>query len=199
MDAEIWNRRYQKEEFVYGKRPNDYLKEQLDGLPVGKILLPGEGEGRNALYAALKGWQVEAFDQSESGKQKAVKLALENKVKINYKVADVRSYPYLPEYYEAVAVVFLHLPSALRKDFHQQLASSLKPGGTLIMEVFHKQQILRSSGGPKDADMLYTEEELLADFNTLQIITLSHTLAELNEGPLHKGTAEVIRLLAKKI
>ncbi len=199
MDAEIWNRRYQNEEFVYGTRPNAYLQEQLKNMSAGKILLPGEGEGRNALFAALKGWQVDAFDQSESGKQKADKLALENKVEINYKVSDVRTYPYLPEIYDAVAVVFLHLPSSLRKDFHQQLVSCLKPGGTLIMEVFHKQQIHRSSGGPKDADMLYTEEELLTDFNTLQIITLDHTLTELNEGPLHKGTAEVIRLLAKKL
>ena len=44
-----WNERYRKEEFAYGEEPNNYLKEQLSKLPVGTILFPAEGEGRNAV------------------------------------------------------------------------------------------------------------------------------------------------------
>lgn len=53
--AEIWNERYSGSDYVYGENPNAYLKEQLATLSVGDILFVGEGEGRNAVYAASIG------------------------------------------------------------------------------------------------------------------------------------------------
>lgn len=66
----MWDRRYNQEEYVYGVAPNVFLKSLLDTLPVGSILLPAEGEGRNAVYAAQLGWQVDATDLSEMGKKR---------------------------------------------------------------------------------------------------------------------------------
>src|SRR5690554_7596542 len=60
--ADIWNKRYSGKEFVYGEQPNIFLQQQLEKLPVGHILLAGEGEGRNAVYAATLGWKVTAYD-----------------------------------------------------------------------------------------------------------------------------------------
>ena len=80
--TERWNERYSKKEFAYGEQPNQFLKEQLENLPVGSILFPAEGEGRNAVYAAKLGWDVYAFDISIEGKNKAMKLAEANKVSI---------------------------------------------------------------------------------------------------------------------
>ena len=77
-----WNDRYSKEEFAYGEEPNNYLKEQLTKLTVGRILFPAEGEGRNAVYAAKLGWTVSAFDISNEGKLKTLKLAEKNNVMI---------------------------------------------------------------------------------------------------------------------
>ena len=73
--ADFWNERYAQKEFVYGTQPNTFFKEQLDKLDTGNILLPAEGEGRNAVFAASQGWDVLAFDISESGKKKAIQLA----------------------------------------------------------------------------------------------------------------------------
>ena len=53
-----WNERYSKEEFAYGDQHNNYLKEQLEKLKIGKILFPAEGEGRNAVFAAKLGWVI---------------------------------------------------------------------------------------------------------------------------------------------
>jgi hypothetical protein len=64
----MWNDRYGKIEFAYGEQPNNFLKEQLIKIPAGTILFPAEGEGRNAIYAATQGWNVNAFDQSIEGK-----------------------------------------------------------------------------------------------------------------------------------
>ncbi|MDX1604123.1 MAG: SAM-dependent methyltransferase, partial [Salinimicrobium sediminis] len=83
---EFWNERYQREEYIYGKDPNEYLKAQLKNLTPGRILFPAEGEGRNAVHAAKKGWQVSAFDQSEEGRKKALRLAEAEGVEIDYTV-----------------------------------------------------------------------------------------------------------------
>jgi hypothetical protein len=37
---------------MYGTTPNEFFKQQLDLLEPGNILLPADGEGRNAVYAA---------------------------------------------------------------------------------------------------------------------------------------------------
>lgn len=68
----MWDQRYAQSEYVYRTNPNEFFKKELANLTPGKILLPAEGEGRNAAYAAEKGWTVSAFDQSEEGRKKAL-------------------------------------------------------------------------------------------------------------------------------
>jgi hypothetical protein len=65
--SNTWNERYSKTEYVYGEIPNVFFAAQLGTLQPGNIILPCEGEGRNAVYAASQGWNVEAFDSSEAG------------------------------------------------------------------------------------------------------------------------------------
>lgn len=64
MLNEFWNNRYETHNSVYGDEPNDFFKSFIDTCRPGSVLLPAEGEGRNAIYAAKKGWQVDAFDFS---------------------------------------------------------------------------------------------------------------------------------------
>lgn len=73
----FWNERYAEKEFAYGILPNEFLKNTLEPMSPGKILFVCEGEGRNAVYAAQKNWDVTAFDLSEEGKNKALNLAQE--------------------------------------------------------------------------------------------------------------------------
>ena len=54
----FWNERYAVTDYIYGKAPNEFFVEQLSTLTPGRILLPAEGEGRNAVYAAKQGWDV---------------------------------------------------------------------------------------------------------------------------------------------
>ena len=84
---DFWNERYASTEYVYGKEPNQYFKQILCSLSPGKILLPAEGEGRNAVYAASLGWQVYAYDFSERAYKKAMALAAEKKYAFTMKLA----------------------------------------------------------------------------------------------------------------
>lgn len=196
---EQWNQRYSSDTYIYGKEPNKFFKEELDKLTPGKILLPAEGEGRNAVYAAMKGWQVDAVDYSEAGKEKALRLAAERNVRINYTVNDLVSLSPGENIYDAAGIVFVHLDSEIRERFHQAIIKSLKPGGTLIMEVYEKDQIKMTSGGPKDIELLYSLEEIVEAFVDLDFISLSKENIILNESDLHSGEAWVIRFVAKRI
>lgn len=194
----FWNERYGSETFVYGKSPNLFFKSVLDTLSAGKLLLPCEGEGRNAVYAATKGWQVDAFDQSEAGQTKCRLLAREFQVTVHYEIADATAYDYGANRYDAVALIFAHFPSSIRGAIHSQCAKALRPGGLFILEAFTPEQLQYESGGPKDPDMLYSEAILRGDAEGLDILQLETMITQLEEGPFHRGKASVIRLLARK-
>lgn len=195
----IWNERYQNEDFQYGKSPNDFFKSAIKNIKPGKILIPAAGEGRDAVYAAKLGWNVEAFDLSEMAKEKAIILSKDNKVEISFEVADVQSINYPENSFDVIAPIFFHLPEQLRKDFHLKCIKWLKAGGKIILEAFTKNQIKNTSGGPKDLNLLYSKEEIAEDFKELKIELLQETSRNLNEGPLHQGKADLLQFIGTKI
>ena len=198
MGDNFWDTRYSESEYAYGTEPNEYFKNELDMLGAGKLLLPGEGEGRNAVYAAKNGWGVTAIDLSTEGKNKANKLAYKNKVDINYIVSPLDKYTYTKNEYDAIALIFVHFNRDIREKIHRDITRSLKKGGVLLIEAFSKSQINNDSGGPKDISSLYSIEDLQQDFSEFTIESLSEHQIQLSEGPYHKGKADVIRLKAVK-
>ena len=196
--SSFWNERYNQKEYVYGEEPNVFFAEQIDKLKAGTIILPCEGEGRNAVYAASKGWIVNAFDMSIEGRNKALQLAEKQKVNLNYIIEDASLVNYQENSADVVAFIFSHLPEPIRKQIHARAITWLKPGGRIIIEVFNPLQLNNSSGGPKDITMLCTEEILLEDFGKLHIELLETLQIDLNEGKYHEGKADVIRFVGIK-
>ena len=196
---EFWNNRYAEKDFAYGTEPNDFLKDELEKLPAGKILFVCEGEGRNAVFAAKQNWIVEAFDLSEEGKRKASLLAKQNNVSINYQIANASTIEYSENSFHVVVLIYAHFPETIRKSVHERIVSWLKPGGLVVMEAFNPNQLKNTSGGPKDLTMLYTKEIMTDDFKDLMVQQISTETIELNEGKYHIGKADVIRFVGKKI
>lgn len=201
--TERWNERYSKEEFAYGKQPNNYLKEQLEKMDAGKILFPAEGEGRNAVFAAGLGWTVSAFDISTEGKKKAMLLAAANKVTIDYRVGELPALDYKNEEFDAIALIYAHFPAAVKSVYHKTLDNYLRKGGIVIFEAFskkHMDYLARNEkiGGPKDSGMLFSTDEIKSDFANYEIIELAEKEIELNEGLFHNGTGSVIRFVGRK-
>lgn len=198
-----WNERYSKDEFAYGEEPNNYLKEQLTKQDVGTILFPAEGEGRNAVYASKMGWKVSAFDISNEGKSKALKLAEKNNVTIDYKVGELETLGFENEQFDAIALIYAHFPADIKSKYHQTLDKYLKNGGIIIFEAFSKKHIdyvtaNEKVGGPKDIDSLFSIDEIKADFPNYEVIELVEKEIELNEGIFHNGTGSVIRFVGRK-
>lgn len=199
MNTEFWNERYANPEFAYGTNPNEFLKEQLSQIhDKGTILFPAEGEGRNAVYAAKLGWETYAFDTSVEGKKKALQLAENSNVQIDYETAGYESFnPKIQ--FDIVCLIYAHVPPHQRKEYYQKCIGWLKPNGIIILEGFSKNQLGLASGGPKDAAFLYSVDELKNEFEGLQFSMLEEQFIELNEGEFHHGKASVIRMIGSKL
>lgn len=194
----FWDQRYSEQAWVYGKDPNGFFKSFIDSHTPGKLLLPAEGEGRNAAYAAGKGWEVHAVDFSHVARDKALRRAGEESLSIYYELADLSVWS-TDLSFDYIALIYAHFPEAFRMQLHRKLADRLVPGGQLILEGFAKDQIHYTSGGPKDISMLYSIDMLALDFRELEIESMEKTVRVINESDFHQGKASIIRMITKKI
>lgn len=200
---EFWNERYSKPDYAYGIEPNEFFKLQISRLPKGKILMPAEGEGRNAVYAAQIGWEVEAFDQSAEGRLKALELAKKKQVNISYQVGTINDLS-LPEHsFDAMGLIYAHFPAEIKSSYHSYLIETLRTGGIVIFEAFSKKHLDYKKtnpavGGPDNLAMLFSIDEIEADFYDFDVIELIEQEINLNEGTFHVGTGSVIRFVGKK-
>jgi SAM-dependent methyltransferase len=197
---DFWNSRYSESEYVYGKEPSLFFKNEIDRLTPGSLFLPGEGEGRNAVYAAKKGWDVHALDISEEGRKKALALAEEHRVIIRYSLESIETAPISPITFDVAAFIFVHLPPELFSVAIKKTAQSLKPGGKLIFQLYTKSQLGRDSGGPKSIEMLFDLENFSSTLIKLgfHLPDIREEEILLNEGKFHSGKAMVIRGVAHK-
>lgn len=196
----FWDQRFTQVPHLYGILPNQWLADfvkQRNTRP-GKAFLPGEGEGRNAGFLLQNGWKVTAADQSEIARKHALEQWGHYGESLQYMLASMESVAFPESQFDLIASIYLHLPKDIRQKIHTQYISWLKPGGWLLLEGFHVDQVSFSSGGPKDIDMLFTPEMLRLDFEGLEIMYLATQTLHLNEGVGHAGEGRVVRLLARK-
>ena len=198
-----WDERYKGEHYAYGKEPNAFFREWLQKFKPGSILMAADGEGRNGVFAAVHGWKVTSFDLSVEGKSKALQLARENNVAIEYIVGDLEQLDFEKESFDAIGLIYAHFAADKKSILHKKLDGYLKPGGIIIFEAFSKTHLqLRmlnpSVGGPQDINMLFSKEELIADFKNYDILTLEEEEILLNEGAYHIGKGSVIRFVGRK-
>jgi hypothetical protein len=154
------------------------------------------------VWLAERGHTITAIDSSPVGLAKARALAAERGVSIETVEADLAHWDPESATCDAVVLIYVHLPPAIRPTIHRALWSTLSPGGLIILEAFHPRQLAHQSGGPKDETMLYTLDLLRADLAGVADATFDEVVAwegktELDEGPGHQGPAYVTRLVAR--
>jgi hypothetical protein len=132
------------------------------------------------------------------GRDKALAFASSSGVVINYRICPLEEFPFQANYYDVVGLTFFHAHDPYRTYLHKQVCNTLLPGGTVILEAFHKEQLGKNTGGPQSLEMLFDEEMLLSDFAGLEPVLLEKQIVTLNEGPFHQGEASVIRFAGIK-
>lgn len=193
-----WDARFgSTEEHLYGVEPNEFLAAVAPRIPPGsRVLSLGEGEGRNAVHLASLGHRVTAVDASSVGLAKARRLADARGVSIETVVTDLSDYAIEPGAWDAIVVIFCHLPPGLREQVHRQVVRGLRPGGLLLLEAYTPEQLRFRTGGPPVRDLLYSAEMLRRDFAGLDFELLQEVERDVIEGRLHTGRASVVQAIA---
>jgi SAM-dependent methyltransferase len=196
----MWDERYAAPGYLFGTEPAHFLVDQAAHLPErGRILAVADGEGRNSVFLASRGLDVIAFDASRVAVEKARTLAAERGVSARFEVADVDGWDWAPETYDAVVAVFIQFaPPPMRARLFQGMKRTLKPGGVLMLHGYRPEQIDYGTGGPPQADNMYTEAMLGDAFGDMRILRLAAYDREIEEGKGHAGMSALIDLIAVK-
>lgn len=196
--AQTWNSRFSKDGYVFGTEPNEWLRRHASVWhPGSRILCVADGEGRNSVWLAKQGHQVEAFDISDVGVGKARRLAQESQVAVDFAVAGCDDFAWKQGHYDGVVAIFVQFADPdLRARLFENMMRTLKPGGALILVGYTPRQLEYGTGGPSVLSHLYTSELLRESFANLHIRVLDEYETELAEGDGHKGRSAVIGFVA---
>ncbi len=197
MDATGWDARYAETPHVWSPDPNPVVVQTLADRTPGTALDLGTGEGRHALWLAERGWRVTAVDFSAEAIRKAratqERHAPGTEGRVEWVHGDVLADPPPPGGYDAVLLMYLHLPAAERRRVHRAAARALAPGGELLVVGHDTTNLSHGIGGPQNTAILFTAEDVLEDLRTDDGEHASPDLevvrAERIERPVDGGTA----------
>jgi SAM-dependent methyltransferase len=196
----VWDKRYSGEGFLFGTEPAAFVKAHVHLLTPGQTALcVADGEGRNSVFLAEQGLAVTAMDASPVGVEKARRLAAERGVSIDFRIADVLSWEWIPNSYDIVLAVFIQfLTPDERPAVFEGMKRTLRPGGYLLLHGYRPEQVDYATGGPPYRENMYTVDLLRQAFGDLSIERLAAYDTVIKEGTGHDGVSALIDLVAKK-
>jgi cyclopropane fatty-acyl-phospholipid synthase-like methyltransferase len=197
---ETWDARFSSDEYIFGTEPNVWLAQHADLFKPGmRVLAVADGEGRNSVWMAQQGLQVDAFDISPVGIEKAKKLAQQQGVQVNFSIHGVDDYPWTTGDYDAVVAIFIQFADPdTRATLFKRMKSALKPDGVILLQGYTPKQLEYKTGGPPNLSHLYTEELLQDAFGDLDVSELTSYEQVLTEGTQHHGQSALIGLVARR-
>ena len=167
---ERWNRRWAGEERVHASTaPSRFVVAEVADLPPGAALDLACGAGRNAVWLAEQGWRVTAVDFSGVALRMARSLEAERRVAVEWVEADVLAWTPPPRAYDLVCVLYLQLPAGERRTALARAAAAVRPGGTLLVLGHDLLNLTDGWGGPTQADVLFTPDDVVAEVGDLRI------------------------------
>jgi SAM-dependent methyltransferase len=194
----MWDEIYVGADYLFGTEPADFLlHEALRLPPASRVLCVADGEGRNSTHLAGLGHHVTAMDGSGVAVEKARKLAAARDVSVDFRHADISLWDWRPDAFDAVIAIFIQFAGpALRHTIHKGIASTLRPGGLLLMHGYAPRQVGYGTGGPPDPENMYTLPLLCADFPGWQVLHAADRDAEIHEGRGHSGKSALVDFVA---
>ena len=196
----VWDERYAGDEYHFGTEPNAFLASQQSLLKPGmSCLAVADGEGRNGVWLAGQGLDVLSVDASSVAQEKARKLARQRGVEVKFELVDLTQWDWGENRFDMVAAIFIQFaPPELREQMFAHIKRCLKPGGLLLLQGYTPRQLHYRTGGPSQAENLYTEALLRSAFDDMQILHLREHDDIISEGSGHSGMSALIDLVARK-
>ena len=152
--------------------PAAFLVANMKLLPKGRVLDLAMGSGRNSVYLAREGFDVEGIDISPEAVSKAQELASGEKVNIKTSVADLETGFRIPadRYDVIICFYYLHRPLI------PEIKHGLRPGGIVVCETYNSDQA--EWGRPKNPEHLLKPGELLNMFCEYRILRYREGIIE---------------------
>jgi SAM-dependent methyltransferase len=199
-ELQRWETRFSTPDYLFGKAPNQFLKNHAHLLKRGqKVLAFADGEGRNGVFLAEQGLDVLAIDFSPKALAKAQALAKERGVKLRTEQADLATWSWPAASFDVIVGIFFQFADpAFRQQIFSNIKKALKPGGLLLIEGYRPEQLNYKTGGPSKVENLYTRKLLEDAFKEFASLEIKEHDSEVDEGAEHKGMSALIDLVARK-
>ncbi|PZX12795.1 methyltransferase family protein [Palleronia aestuarii] len=196
-----WDARYAENAFLFGTEPAAFLTRHANQVAPGdRVLCVADGEGRNSVWLSERGANVTAWDASPVAVEKARGLAQARGVDVAFSVDDADTYDWSERSFDAVVAIFVQFAGPeLRRRMFAGMKRAVRPGGTLLLHGYTREQIDLGTGGPSQVENLYTEEMLREAFGDWELSFLSAYEAVIEEGSAHAGRSALIDLVARRL
>jgi SAM-dependent methyltransferase len=187
-EAERWDKVYAEEDHLYTKAPNALLVEVVEGLPQGRALDIGMGQGRNATWLAARGWEVTGLDISREGVRQASRFG--SGLRVLHQAAE--DFPIGENEWDLIAGIYVH-GVMLRES--ARIIAGLRPGGYLVVEGFHRDVMNLGISGLTGGLLGYKSNALLRQYLRLRILRYEERIALAD---WRRIEAPLVRLIARK-
>ena len=157
-----WDERYDHD-LDLSREPASFLKDNIHRLPQGKALDIAMGTGRNTIFLATHGYEVDGIDYSEVAVEKVISFAKGKSLRINARQKDLTKSQIAKNTYDVILNFYF-----LERSLIPQINNALKRGGMLLFETYTTEQ--PKYGRPHNPAYLLKPNELLNSFMDLHII-----------------------------
>lgn len=199
MSDTKWDDQFTRHKHAYGKEPNEFIRKSRDVFPErAHLACFAEGEGRNAVYLAKRGYTVTAYDYSKVGLTHTKEFAKECGVEVKTIHADLTKKEVTSEMYDGALFVYGHVPKKDQSFFINNVIRSVKKGGYVLFEVYSEKQLDYGTGGPKHIDLLYKPEHILEWIAPYTCKHFFYGEKTRHEGEFHTGVGHIIQCIIKK-
>jgi len=186
---EIWAARYGSVQgYLFGKEPVSLLKSHVGVLKKGKALDIAMGEGRNSVFLASQGFEVEGMDGSAIAIERANALAKEKGVTVSAKTQNLDFFLMPLMKYDTIVMTYFRPQSR----FFSEVRRGLVAGGTFALEAYTGAHFkAQSPANPNlDFEECYKPNEILGHLKDFHVLYYSE---------LPQGSAHTVQLIAKKV
>ncbi len=194
MDAAAWDERYAGADLIWSAGPNQFVEAELSGLPPGRALDLACGEGRNGRWLAARGWEVTAIDFSPLAIEKGRRLSEQVGDGVRWVVGDALTTP-LPGDLDLVVIAYLQIPGEERAVVVRRAFEALRSGGRLMLVAHDSSNLAEGTGGPQDAAVLYTAEDVLGylDGHHFDVVRAERVAREVEAGTAWDALVHLVR------
>ena len=187
LEVERWNRILTSASAAFNRRPNEFLVRMTQGRTPGKALDVGMGQGRNAVFLAQQGWTVTGFDPADKAVAVAKEEAKRLGVPLTAVIDDDEHFDFGRAQWDLLVLSYVRV-----RGLAARVYESLKPGGIVVVEGFHRDA---TKDSPIGGAVVFETNELLKLFDRFRVLQYEDTDAV---GDFGLQKTRVVRLAAQK-